>query len=247
MKLPPFPGALITDLVERPFISKTGKAGCQRVRAIVLTPEQQQWLSTHFATTDNPTLIRISGMSHSTLHRWANLLHLTKSPQGMRKIRRKQARDARRTCERNGYYDSIRGRQPSEACREATRRRWQEVRDGTKQHPFKIMKQRNPRRYRQMTERKRQERREAIRREQQRTLYGLPRQTHLRIVMTPYTRRQVSHRYNALKRGYIVSTDTTEGTGTDRYRIYYDANTPRSSRFESNLIADGFTLHPWDG
>ena len=39
--------------------------------------------------------------------------------------------------------------------------------------------------------------------------------------MCPYTKRQTSHRYNALKRGYIIMEDCSE-QGGERYNIYYD-------------------------
>ena len=44
MKIDPFPGELTTQLVEHPFVTKTGKQGCQRNYTIVRTPEQRQWL-----------------------------------------------------------------------------------------------------------------------------------------------------------------------------------------------------------
>ena len=60
----------------------------------------------------------------------------------------------------------------------------------------------------------------------------------------PYTKRQTSHRYNALKRGYIVMQDCSE-QGGERYNIYFDQDTERSPIFENNLLKDGFKLHKW--
>ena len=62
--------------------------------------------------------------------------------------------------------------------------------------------------------------------------------------MCKYTKRQTSHRYNALKRGYIIMQDCSEHGG-ERYNIYYDNDTERAPIFERNLINDGFKLLKW--
>ena len=103
MKIEPFPGALTKQ--------KTGYAW-----AYVLTAEQREWLCRWFPEEENSRLMKASGMSHSTLHRFARQLHLTKSKAGMKRIKRRQAAQIKRVCERNGYYDSLRGHQPSLAC-----------------------------------------------------------------------------------------------------------------------------------
>ena len=43
MKIDPFPGVLTAQFVDRPFTTKTGKAGCQRAKTWVLTDEQRAW------------------------------------------------------------------------------------------------------------------------------------------------------------------------------------------------------------
>jgi hypothetical protein len=81
-----------------------------------------------------------------------------------------------------------------------------------------------------------------IAKEKRRIIYGLERKTNLKIVvMTPYKRSQIHHRYSALKRGYLIDTDCSEGQ-PGRYVIYYDDETQRSARFEANCIKDGFTF-----
>ena len=245
MKIDPFPGVLTAQMVDRPFTTKLGKAGCQRVKAWVLTDEQRAWLCKWFPEEENSRLMKLSGMSHSTLHRFAREFGLTKSPKGIKRIKKRQAAHIKKVCERNGYYDSLRGKQPSPQCREATARMWQEIREGKREHPARIMKRTNPRKYRKWMERKSIERKETIRKETRRVLYGLERKTRLKcIVMCPYTKRQTSHRYNALKRGYIVMQDCSE-QGGERYNIYFDQDTERSPIFENNLLKDGFKLHKW--
>ena len=211
----------------------------------ILTPEQREWLCHYFPIVENTRLMKASGMSHSTLHRFARDLHLTKSEKGIRAIKRRQAAHIRRVCERSGYYDKLRGRAPSEATRAATARMWQEIREGKREHPTHIMKRTNPRRYQQWMQRKSEERKQSIRMERMRMKWGLPRKTRLKsVVMQPYRRSQVAHRFNAQRRGYILADTCEEGSG-HRYTIYYDNNTPRSEAFERNCIKDGFRIVEW--
>lgn len=245
MKIDPFPGVLTLQFVDRPFTTKLGKDGCQHVKAWVLTDEQREWFCRWFPEEENSRLMKASGMTHSTLHRFARELGLTKSPKGIKRIRKRQAAHIKRVCERNGYYDSMRGRQPSEACLKATVQMWQDIREGKREHPARIMKRENPRKYRKWMENRSKERKETIRKEMRRVLYGMERKTRLKcIVMCKYTRRQVSHRHNALKRGYIIMEDCSE-QGGERYNIYYDNETKRSPIFEKNLLKDGFQLKQW--
>ena len=123
---------------------------------------------------------------------------------------------------------------------------WQEIRDGKREHPARIMKRTNPRKYRKWQQRKSQEYKETIRKEMRRALYGMERKTRLRcIVLCKFTKRQVCHRYNALRRGYIIMQDCSEQSG-ERYNIYYDDHTERTPIFERNLQKDGFNLLKWN-
>ena len=246
MKKEPFPGPLMRQKTAHRFKTKTGREGCQYTYTIVLTPEQEAWLRRWYPEVENPILLKASGMSHSTLHRFAREFGLVKSEKGIKGIRKRQAAHIKKVCEANGYYDSLRGKPVSEACLQATAKMWKEIRDGKREHPFKIMKRTNPRKYRKWIERRSEARKETIRKETRRVLYGLERKTRLKcIVMCPYTRRQTSHRYNALKRGYIVMEDCSEQSG-ERYNIYYDDLTDRAPIFERNLIKDGFKLMKYE-
>lgn len=244
MKIQAFPGVLTAQMVKRPFTTKTGRSGCQRVRVYVLTDDQKEWLCRWFPEVENSRLAELSGMSLGTLHRFAREFGLTKSVKGMRGIKKRQAAHIKKVCEENGWYDSLRGRAPSEATRQGSARMWQDIRDGRREHPARIMKRKNPRKYRKWMERKSESRKAAVRRERARAIYGLERKTNLRIVLQKYTRRQTAHRYNALRRGYFVMQDCSEGSG-ERYNIYYDGDTKRSVAFERNLVADGFRVIDW--
>ena len=248
MKLPPFPGELVRYLVERPFTTKTGRQGFQHVYAVVLTPEQRQWLATNYPEHENDKLMKASGLRHSTLHRYAREMHLQKSAEGHHRIMIRQGQKAKRTCEKNGYYASIRGRKPSEQCRAASRQMWQDIRDGKREHPVLKMKREHPRKYRNLIKRRGEARRELFRKELLRDTYGLTRQTHLRLVHQPMTTSQVNHRYNAVKKyNYIVLDLRDPGSEpSDHWLIYYDNDTRRSTRFERNLLRDGFKVLPWE-
>lgn len=212
----------------------------------VLTPEQQAWLCRWFPETENARLAKAMGVAQSTMHRLARGFGLTKSEKGLRGIRKRQAAKAKRICEKNGYYDSIRGKSPHPNSIVGTHRMWQEIRDGKREHPFAILKHKHPRRYKQCMQRKSEERRHAMKMERARMLYGLPRKTKLtKVVLTPYKRTQLARRYNALRRGYILADTCAEGSG-HRYTIYYDNTTTRSPRFEQNCIKDGFRFKPWE-
>ena len=212
---------------------------------ISLTDEQKDWLRQWFPVTENRRLAKAMGTSESTMHRFARELHLTKSEKGMKAIMRRQAKLCKKVNEKSGYYASLRGRKPSEASMEGTRRMWQEIREGKREHPARIMKRKNPRRYKQWMKRKSEERKETMRREKMRMKWGLPRKTRLiHVVMQPYTTSQTSHRCNALKRGYILADTCKEGSG-HRYMIYYDSETKRSQRFEMNCVKDGFRFAEW--
>jgi hypothetical protein len=240
MKMEPFPDTL----TKQPVPSGRKMSGI--VMKYVLTDEQSAWLCKWFPEVENSILMEASGMTHSALHRFARDLGLTKSDKGIRGIKKRQAAHIKRLCEENGYYDSLRGKPVSEACLQATAKMWQEIRDGKREHPFKIMKRTNPRKYKKWLERRSEARREQVRKEIRREIYGLPRKTKLKIVvMNKFTRSQVCHRYYALKRGYILMEDCSE-QGGERYNIYYDDLTERAPIFERNLIKDGFKLMKYE-
>lgn len=123
------------------------------VNAYYLTPELEQHFRRLYPTTLNRDMMRLFGISFVTMQRFKRQLGLTKN---MTTIRRKQAAIAKQICEQNGYYDSLRGKAPSEACIEASR---QMFANGF--HPMKALKRKSPRRYRRLME-QRSEKRKAL-------------------------------------------------------------------------------------
>lgn len=208
----------------------------------VLNQEQREWLIHWFPTIEDKRIAQAMNVSLSTMHRLARDCNVKKSAAGMKAIKRRQAKAVYKLCKKNGYYDSIRGKTPSDATREATRKMWEEVRAGRRDHPAVIMRKKDPKKYKQWMQRKSETRKETIRKERLRLMYGLSRKTNIpKIILYPYTRSQIGHRFNALRRGYLVAEDCSEGS-PDRYVIFYDKDTQRSEAFEQNCKNDGFRI-----
>lgn len=138
----------------------------------------------------------------------------------------------------------MKGRKPSEACLAAVRRRLQDISEGRIPHPYKVMRTNEPERWRQMIEKMSNGRKELVRKEKLRVVYGLEQKTNIVIVMCRYKDSQRRRRHSARKRGYIVPDECSE-MGSTRYVIYYDDDTRRSRVFERNLIRDGFKVLPY--
>lgn len=208
----------------------------------VLNDKQLEWLRRWFPTTENNRLAKAMHISDYKLHEFAREFALTKSEAGLKAIRRRRDKAAAKTNEKNGCYDRKRGHPPSDATMEGNRRRWEEYHAGLREDPITQLRNNIPKKYKETIEKMSHERKESIRKEKLRVIYGMERKTKLRaVVMTPYTRSQTHHRHNALRRGYLLDEDCREGQ-PGRYVIYYDDETQRSSKFEANCIKDGFTF-----
>lgn len=221
----------------------TIERGGKNHRVVILNEEQEAWLVKWYPVTENKRLAKAMGVCMETIRNYARRLGCDgKSEAGMAAIRKRQGKAAAKTNERNGCYDRKRGHSPSEATLEGNRRRWEEYRQGLRESPYATIKRTDPKRYQAIKEKRSQNRKEMIAKEKRRIIYGLERKTKLKVVvMTPYTRSQTSHRCNALKRGYLLDMDCSEGS-PGRYIIYYDDETQRSAKFEANCIKDGFTF-----
>lgn len=225
----------------KPFPGTITRGGANH-RRIDLNNDQREWFAHYYPKIENERLSKAMGISIESVRVQARQLGLEKSEAGLRAIRRRQAKAMAKTNHKNGCYDRKRGHAPSEATLEGNRRRWEETRQGLRDSPVTMLRKHHPKRYQAAMEKKRQERKESIRKEKMRIIYGLERKTRLKVVvMKPYTRSQLHHRHSALQRGYLLDEDCSEGQ-PGRYVIYYDDETQRSKLFERNCIADGFTF-----
>ena len=221
----------------------TIERGGKNHREVILNEEQEAWLVKWYPVTENKRLAKAMGVSLYAMRKYAYRLGVNgKSEAGMAAICKRQGKAAAKTNERNGCYDRKRGKPVSEATRKGLLKRWQDIKEGRRLSPMEELKQRDPKAYEANLRLKSELRREMIRKEKRRIIYGMERKTSLKVVvMKPYTRSQTQHRHNALQRGYLLDEDCSEGQ-PGRYVIYYDDETQRSERFEKNCIKDGFTF-----
>lgn len=170
---------------------------------IALTPEQERWLVAHFRHTKNDDIMERLGISHSTLHRKARELGLTKTRQFMRKVQREAADKAKASHLRNGTYPPKGYIIP----------RSEEFRFKAGVTPVERL---GKRRERQRIERSAESRRKTLREEKARALFGVPRKTKLRVVKEP--KGKTEHRWYLKMRGYILDERELIAYWTDETR-----------------------------
>lgn len=199
-----------------------------------LTPELEAKFRKLFPVTFNEQMMKLFGIGFSTLQRFKRELGLTKNRDT---ILKKHATQIKHICEANGWYESIKGKAPSEAAREGYRKK---VASGW--HPLKSLKAKHPKKYKRLMKEKSEQRMAVIAKDKRLINLGLTPHTMLHLPQCGYTKSQLSRRCSALKRGYYLG-DRTEDSG-ERYTIFYDKHTQRAPIFEKNCIADGFDFRP---
>ena len=182
-----------------------------------------------FPKNSNRRMMTWFGIGFSTLQRFKREFGLEKD---MKSIRKQQAKDIKKICEKNGYYASIRGKKPSDACREASRK----LRASGFQ-PLKQLKANNPRKYKRMLRKMSEQRKELWRKERLRAFYGLDRQTNLHIPSSP-----LSHRAAAQKYAMIKACNYFADPLGDPHIICYDSETRRSARREATAAKHGLKV-----
>ena len=199
------------------------------VRGYYLEGELKERFCKLFPKNSNRRMMTWFGLSFSTLQRFKRECGLEKD---MQAIRKQQAKDIKRICEKNGYYASLRGKKPSEASIEATRRL-----RASGFHPLKQLKSNNPRKYKRMLRKNSEQRKELFRKERLRAFYGLERQTNLRIPDAPLT-----HKATAQKRAMIKCCNYFADPLGDPHIICYDSETQRSARREATAAKYGLNV-----
>ena len=182
-----------------------------------------------FPKNSNRRMMTWFGIGFSTLQRFKREFGIEKD---MQAIRKQHAKDIKRICERNGYYASIRGKAPSDACLEATR----QLR-AAGFHPIKQLKSNNPRKYKRLMQKKSEQRKELWRKERMRMVYGLERRTKLRLPLNSLTHAASACKYMMIREcNYFADPDG------DSHIICYDSQTRRSEKREATAIRHGFTI-----
>ena len=198
------------------------------VKAYVLEGELKEKFIKLFPKNSNRRMMEWFGISFATLRRLKAELGLKKD---MKAIRHQLAMDVKKICEKNGYYDSLRGKPLSEACQEGRRR----LRESGF-HPMKALKEKHPRRYKNVIRRRAEDRKELIRKERLREEYGLKRKTKLHLPPRPIDGSSASFKNMMIrKRNYFAVPGHT-------WWIAYDSETDRSERSEVTARKHGFEI-----
>ena len=198
------------------------------VKTYVLEGELKKKFIKLFPKNSNRRMMEWFGISFSTVQRFKNELGLKKD---MKAIRRQQIMDVKKTCEENGYYDSLRGKPVSEACKEGSRRL-----RASGFCPMRALKKKNPRRFKAIIRRRAEARKELWRKERLREEYGLERKTKLRLSQRPITSSAASFKFLMIhKRNYFAVPGHT-------WWIAYDSETNRSERSEATARKHGFEI-----
>ena len=178
--------------------------------AIILTDQQEAWLQKHFKHTKNEEIAKKLGVSHRTVNRLAEKRGLTKSRQFIRKCQLETAAAANKSNRINGTYPPKGYKIPNREKTQFQKGVKPIDRLGAKKEAERIAKS--------VASRK-----ETFKLEKARALFGLPRQTKLKVVQRP--RRQVWVRYYLRKLGYTVERGSNVA--------YYNNQTKRSPKLES--------------
>ena len=189
-----------------------------KFKPIVLTDKQLAWLDKHFKHTKNADIAKRLGVSPRTVNRLAERRGLKKSKQFMTKCQENATSKAHESNLRNGTYPPKGYRIPNSEKGQFRKGEKPIDRLGARKEAERVAKAA-------------ESYRKTWRLEKARALYGLPRQTKLRVVKRPTG--QIAQRYYLRKRGYIVE----RGSNT----AYYTAETKRSVELESRPRS-GFTF-----
>lgn len=203
------------------------------VKTYYLTPELEARFRKLYPVTMNRDMMRFFGISHSTIQRFKRDIGLQKN---MRTIRHKHAQVVKRICEENGYYDSLRGKQPSEACIEACRSK-----RASGFHPLTELKKKNPRKYRRVVQQLSEARKELVRKEKIRVEWGLGQDTKIHIPYDPYGRKRSIFKNTCKAVGYIPGNAHEPA---ERWKIFYTPDTKRGRIRERNGEKLGFKFEP---
>lgn len=198
------------------------------VKTYVLEGELKKKFIKLFPKNSNRRMMEWFGISFSIVQRFKNELGLKKD---MKAIRRQQIMDVKKTCEENGYYDSLRGKPVSEACQEGRRRLFE-----FGFCPLKALKKKNPRRYKAFLLRSSEAHKEVWRKERLREEYGLERKTKLNLSQRPMKSAAASFKNMMTHRLNYFSVPGHP------WWIAYDSETNRSERSEATARKHGFEI-----
>ena len=203
-----------------------------------LSEEDTDWIIKHYKHTKNAEIMARFNIGESTLHRCARKYGLKKSNVFMKKAQRENAEKGYEVCLNNGVY---------EQNAEYTRKQWDEWKKlPREQWPGRkvgVKPQHQPgvstRRYNKRMKEGFEKRRQTIRRERARLLYGLEQKTSLKL--TKIMTRKMSACKHAMIKQCNYFPDEEHPTW-----IFYDNETNRSVRREAHAANLGLKVYPSD-
>ena len=173
-----------------------------------LTDKQIKWLTIHFKHTKNDVIMEKLNIKHSMLHRIARELGLKKSKQFMKQCQAATTEAARLANKRNNWPPKGYAIPNKEkACFKPGETNLQRL--GAKKERERI-------------EKAAEARRNTVKAEKRRVLFGLPQKTKLKVIPAP--RVKTSYRHLMRKRGYVVDRGSSD--------VYYTDKTNRSETTE---------------
>lgn len=168
------------------------------------------------------------GLSHTTVRRFKQELGLEKD---MKAIRKELAKDVKKICEKNGYYDSIRGKPVSEVCNAALKKKRAEG-----YHPITQLKATNPRKFKRWKQKMSENRKKLFEKERRRVKWGLEQKTKLKISFCKLSHSAAMQKFAMIHRNnYFAHPEHTSW-------ICYDSETRRSSRSEATAEKHGLRV-----
>lgn len=185
---------------------------------IVLSEQEEAWLSKHFKHTKNEDCAKKLGISLRSVNRLAEARGLQKSRQFLKKCQEEAAAKANESNRINRTY-------PPKGYKIPRREEFQFKKGETNLERLGAKKE---------AERRincAESRRKTFKLEKARALYGIPQQTKLKVVRRP--RKQINMRYALRQRGYIIERGELVA--------YYNESTNRSMALE-NKPRTGFTF-----
>lgn len=203
------------------------KCGCL---THVLEGETQRMFRKLWPIHSNRRIAEWFGLSFSTIQRLAKKEGLKKN---MKAVAKEHGRDIKKICEANGYYASLRGKRPSEACIEASRRKRAEG-----FHPYKRMKELSPRRYAKFVAERGAHIHELREKEKTRLRWGFEQKTKLKVSLEPMSHAAACQKSLMIKHNNYFSVPDHPSW------ICYDNETRRSARREATATRHGLQVRP---
>lgn len=176
----------------------------------------------------NRRIMQWFGISYTTVQRFKKELGLKKN---MKAVLKEHARDIKKICEANGYYDSRRGKHQPQHVIDAIRRK-----RASGFHPLTHLKETNPRKYQQAMRKRSEQRLQLVHKERLRMLYGLPRKTKINVCLNPIPQIALTQKRSMIK---LNNYFAVEGHPLE---VCYDSLTRRSARREATAIRHGLRI-----